>query len=131
MAVNASGTKKVLYVEDYQVNLDLVQAILDTRPHVQLLTAAQGSVGLELARQHVPDLILLDLHLPDMTGEECLRQMRGIAAIADIPVVIISADATSEQCRHFLKLGVADYLTKPFDVSHFEEVVDRYLGNAK
>jgi CheY-like chemotaxis protein len=122
--------KKVLYVEDNPVNILLVKAILEARPHVQLLTATYGRIGLTLAREHRPDLILLDLNLPDMSGEEYLHQLRANEAIADIPVLIVSGDAPPENFTTFLQLGVVDYLSKPFSLNEFEELVDRYLGIA-
>lgn len=122
------GTSKmVLYVEDNAVNVYLVQAILASRVDLQLLTAADGMSGLELAEQQHPDLILLDLNLPDMNGEEFLTKLRAIDAIAAIPVVIVSAEAMEDQRTHFLHLKVADYVTKPFDIAQFERVVDRHL----
>jgi CheY-like chemotaxis protein len=126
--VNVPEAKTVLYVEDNRANVLLVQAIFESSPTVQLLTATHGSSGLDLARRQVPDLILLDLNLPDMDGEEFLKKLRAAPATAEIPVVIISADATSKQLNHYRQLGVQDYITKPFDLSLFEEVVGQYLG---
>jgi CheY-like chemotaxis protein len=125
-----NGTKKkVLYIEDNLANICLVEAIFQAHPNLQLLTAPLGSIGVELARQQSPDLVLLDLNLPDMHGEECLRQLRGIEALAKVPVIIVSADAMCDTSAH--ALGVAEYLDKPFDLTHFEETVDRYLGITK
>ena len=87
----------------------------------------QGRLGLELAREHHPDLILLDLHLPDMGGREVLDRLRLDPETAGIPVVIISADATPGQVKRLLAAGATDYLTKPLDVSQFLRVLDDNL----
>lgn len=125
--MNPSDPKTILYVEDCAVNAYLVKAIFDEHAGVQLLTATTGNMGLELAKTHRPDLILLDLNLPDMDGEEFLRKLRAVEAIAAIPIVIVSADAMEDQRKRFLNLKVADYVTKPFDIAHFERVVERHL----
>ena len=113
-----------LYIEDNLPNVQLVQGILARRPEVRLLTAFQGALGVELAEQHCPDVILLDLHLPDINGDEVLRRLRQNPATRDIPVVMISADATPGQIDRLLKVGANDYLSKPFDIGHFLSVLD-------
>src|SRR5207249_5730864 len=94
-----SADRKILYIEDNLSNLTLIEEILEERPEIELLSAMQGQVGLDLARQHSPDLILLDLHLPDLPGWEVLSQLRRSETTADIPVVVISADATPSQIK--------------------------------
>lgn len=128
--MSASETKTVLYVEDNPINIFLVQAIFESRDHVRLLTAMRGAIGLDVARQHHPDLILLDLNLPDMDGAEYLQALRADQATAQIPVVIVSGDSVYEQHQHFSDLGVLDFITKPFDISQFETTVDRCLNIA-
>jgi PAS domain S-box-containing protein len=113
----------ILYIEDNLSNLTLVQRILDRQASVEVLPAMQGQLGLDLARQHHPDLIVLDLHLPDMKGEEVLRRLRADSASREIPVVILSADASPGQIRRLMSLGANDYLTKPLDVTRFIEVL--------
>ena len=120
----------VLYVEDNPSNLELVARVLERRPNVRLLAARQGGEGLELARQRVPDLVLLDVHLPDMDGEAVLQRLRADDATAKIPVVILSADATSDQIHRMFAAGAADYLTKPLDVRRVLETVDSMLRPA-
>ncbi len=120
----------VLYIEDNLPNLNLVQHIMRQRPEIKLLTAMQGRPGLELARQHGPDLILLDLHLPDMNGDEVLRRLQADSATHAIPVVMVSADAMPRQIEQLLAAGASDYLTKPLDVKRFLEVLDDELGDA-
>jgi PAS domain S-box-containing protein len=119
--------RKLLYIEDNLSNLTLIEEILEERPEIELLSAMQGQVGLDLARQHSPDLILLDLHLPDLPGWEVLSQLRLSEATADIPVVVISADATPSQIKRLLKAGALSYLTKPLDVTEFFRVLDNTI----
>jgi signal transduction histidine kinase/CheY-like chemotaxis protein len=121
-------TGTILYVEDNLANFELVEQIVSERPELELLAAMQGSLGLELARRHHPDLILLDLHLPDIQGDEVLRSLRHDPATREIPVVVVSADATAGQIKRLIEAGAHDYLTKPLDVTRFLEVVDEALS---
>lgn len=117
----------VLYIEDNAANLSLMNDLFAYRPGARLLSATLGIAGLELARRHQPDLILLDAHLPDMPGEEVLRQLRSDARLAGIPVIVISADATPPRMERFRAAGVSEYLTKPLDVPRFLALLDQFL----
>ncbi len=117
----------LLYIEDNLSNIKLIEHVLARRNQVRLLTAMQGRLGLDLAREHRPSLILLDLHLPDISGGDVLRQLRGDSRTRDIPVVILSADASRGQIQRFLDAGARQYLTKPIDVRKFLEIVDETL----
>ncbi|HEV7723102.1 MAG TPA: ATP-binding protein, partial [Iamia sp.] len=115
---------KVLYIEDNQLNLRLVKRILDQHPGIELITAMQGRLGFELAREHQPKLVLLDLHLSDIGGDEVLRQMRDDPRTSAIPVVVLSADATPGQIRRLIAEGASSYLTKPLDVQALRQLLD-------
>ena len=117
----------VLAIEDNSSNFSLLGMILEGRPDVTLIGASQGSIGLELARQHHPDLILLDLHLPDIMGDEVLRRLKDDEATRDIPVVMLSADATPGQIERLLAIGAKKYLTKPLNVNQFLKVLEETL----
>jgi signal transduction histidine kinase/CheY-like chemotaxis protein len=119
------GLATILYIEENLANLDLVESIIASFPSVRLIPALQGRLGLELAREHRPDLILLDLHLPDMTGEAVLQKLREDSRTRSIPVVIISADATPSRIQRLLGSGARQYLTKPINVQEFLETVER------
>lgn len=119
---NAHGT--VLHIEDNVANLKLVEHLLRHRPGIHLIDAMQGSIGLELASQQRPDLILLDVHLPDLPGEVVLQRLKSDDRTAAIPVVIVSADATPSQIERFRDAGAHDYLTKPLDVRRLFDVLD-------
>jgi CheY-like chemotaxis protein len=121
----------VLYVEDDIVNFTLVERILEYRPGVSVLHAAEGQLGYELAEAYNPKLILLDLNLPDMHGSDVLQRLQSTAATAGIPVVVLSADATPSQIERLLTAGAKNYLTKPFDIEQFLAVVDEYLNPTK
>lgn len=127
-ALTQRPQRNVLYIEDNLSNLQLVERLLARRPEVKLLAAMQAGLGLELAAQHGPDLILLDLHLPDMTGHEALVRLHNDPRTCDIPVVVLSADATSGQIARLLAAGAKDYLTKPLEVPKFLQTLDRVLG---
>lgn len=114
----------VLHIEDNVTNVALVERVAALRPGTTLLTALQGSIGLDLARQHRPDLILLDLHLPDIEGREVLRRLRADPATASIPVVVVTADATAGQRTRLLREGARGYLTKPIDVRELLEALE-------
>ena len=129
VTAKSGRTRKLLLIEDNQANGKLVERILARRPDIELLSATQGRLGLELAREHRPDLVLLDLHLPDMPGPEILRRLQGYPETRDIPVIIISADATKKQMTRLIGEGAAGYLTKPLDVAAFFELIDGILGN--
>jgi CheY-like chemotaxis protein len=124
----ARPARTILYVEDNLANLDLVETILYDRPEISLIPALQGRLGLQLAREHRPDLILLDLHLPDLSGERVLHELRADERTKDIPVLVISADATTRRVDRLRADGVRDYLTKPLDVDQFLNAVDAALG---
>ncbi len=116
--------RTVLYIEDNLSNVQLVERILQRRPHVELLVAMQGQLGLELARQHHPDLVLVDLNLPDLDGETVLRRLRAEPQMREVPVAVLSADATPGQIARLRAAGADDYVTKPLDVARFLRLVD-------
>jgi CheY-like chemotaxis protein len=119
--------RTVLYFEDNASNLCLVQRIMARRPEVQLISAMLGRTGLALARQHLPDLILLDLQLPDIQGDEVLRQLRADPRTRHIPVFMISADAMTSQIERLRALGASHYITKPIDVRQFIGLMETAL----
>jgi CheY-like chemotaxis protein len=118
----------VLYIEDNASNLQLVKRIFRDRDDIVLCTASRGQEGIEMARDVLPGLVLLDLHLPDMSGVEVLDALRDDPLTAAIPVVVVSADATVDQIRHLRAGGVADYVTKPFEVPRLVAVIDSFVA---
>jgi CheY-like chemotaxis protein len=119
----------VLCIEDNSSNVRLVEQVIARRAGWQVIHARQGDVGIELATSWAGgpglDLVLLDLHLPDMHGYDVLRQLRSQPSTADVPVVALSADATPGQVKRLLAAGADRYLTKPFDVAELLGILDR------
>jgi len=126
-SASPTARRKLLYIEDNLSNLRLVERLLESRPDVELIAAMQGRLGLELTRQHLPAAVLLDLHLPDIDGSEVLRHLREDPTTSSIPVIIVSADATTGQVRRLLSSGAYAYLTKPLDVRELLALLDEIL----
>lgn len=116
--------RTVLYVEDNPSNVQLMRRILARRPEVRLVVAVDGASALELAREVRPSLVLLDLHLPDLPGEEVLRRLRADPRTARTPVVVLSADAMPGQAERLTAIGADGYLAKPFDLAGLLAVID-------
>ena len=118
------GAMRILHVEDNLANLALVEQILARHQEIELIAATMGGVALELARRHKPDVILLDLHLPDMSGIDVLGRLRADPSTTSIPVVVVSADATPDRMARLDTTSVAAYLTKPIDVRELLRVIE-------
>ncbi|HKQ37339.1 MAG TPA: response regulator, partial [Verrucomicrobiae bacterium] len=125
--IMAENQKIVLYIEDNLSNLRLIDRVLANRPGIKVVSALRGATGLQLAKQTPPDLILLDLNLPDMHGSDVLQALQQSPETASCPVVVISADATAAQIERLLTSGARSYLTKPIDVKEFLVTVDTIL----
>jgi len=128
-----TGARKrvVLYVEDNPANLSLVQQLISRHPDLRLLTAGTGRLGVELARAELPDVVLMDINLPDISGIEALRQLLQDPATAHIPVVAVSANAMPYDIEHGLKAGFFRYLTKPIRIHEFNETLSIALAFAE
>jgi CheY-like chemotaxis protein len=118
----------VLYIEDNNINTMLVERILRARPGVTFGSAPDGRSGLDRADQIRPDLVLLDLELPDISGEQVLAALRTSAATRDIPVIVISADIDPAVHRRILASGARFFLVKPYDVTDLLRAVDGSLS---
>ncbi|MBI2706634.1 MAG: response regulator [Actinobacteria bacterium] len=123
--VPRGGAITVLCIEDNQSNLRLVERVLEKRGGVALLAATRGRDGVAIAARRRPNLILLDVHLPDIDGKEVLEQLRADRRTATIPVAVMSADATPRQVERLREAGAQDYLTKPIQVKDLLDVVER------
>ncbi len=124
--VEAKG--QVLYIEDNPVNTLLVEQILSCWRDVQFVSAPDGASGIDMACTLRPDLVLLDMHLPDIDGLEVLRRLRGNAALHELPIVALSASAMPEDIAQARSVGATDYWTKPFDFQRFQRDVARLLA---
>ena len=120
---------KVLYVEDNFENRLLVSRVLTAEGH-QVLEAADGMEGLRVAQEKVPDLILLDINLPEMDGYEVTARMRSIPALADVPIVALTANVLRGDRERSLQAGCDGYIPKPLDVDMLPKQVEVFLHHA-
>lgn len=118
-------TLRVLYIEDDPSNIRLIERAAARAGNVELTVANTGRRGQDLALRNPPNLILLDLHLPDLKGEEVLTKFRSDSATREVPVVVMSADATESHIKELLDGGATDYLTKPIDLERLFEIFER------
>ena len=131
-AVESAGatpgrTRTVLVVEDNPWNVRLLERLFSRRPELRLEVAMTGSRGLELAGEHRPDLILLDLNLPDLSGEEVLHRLRRDPALREVPVLMLSGDAMPASVERMKQLGVRDYITKPYVLETLLDTIQEHL----
>lgn len=124
----STGVRTVVHIEDNLSSQRQVERAVARLPSVRVIAAARGYHGLDLVHRYRPDVVLLDLHLPDLKGEDVLRRLKQDPSTADIPVVIISADTSRLAARRLGTAGVADVLTKPIDASRLLEIVKRLVG---
>lgn len=120
----------MLYIEDNSSNILLMQQLVSHRPVWKMVQAETGARGLELARTAPPDLILLDLHLPDLNGFDILRELRSDPATKHLTVVMVSADASPYQIQRVLAAGASDYLVKPLKVPQLLGLLDSEAARA-
>jgi len=125
-----ANKRTVLYVEDNPANLILVEQLVARRVNLKLLTATDGYAGIELARAYQPDVILMDINLPGISGFACLKLLRDDAATARIPVLALSANAMPRDVERGIDAGFFRYLTKPIKVLEFMEALDLALDSA-
>jgi len=130
IVVGGAAVRTLLYVEDNPANLSLVERLIARRPELRLLTALTGRQGIEMANLHQPEVVLMDINLPDINGVEALHAMRNDPATAHIPVIAISANAMPHDISRGLQAGFFDYLTKPIKVREFTETLNKALSFA-
>jgi PAS domain S-box-containing protein len=121
---DGASLRTLLYVEDNPANLKLIEQLIARRPDMRLLTATDGNLGIQLARDHQPQVILMDINLPGISGLEALKILRADPATAHIPVIALSANAMPRDVEKGLKAGFFRYLTKPIRVDEFMDTLD-------
>jgi signal transduction histidine kinase/ActR/RegA family two-component response regulator len=124
----AGASISVLYIEDNPANIEVITRFLKGRTNMRLQAHRSGRAGIECAVRDIPDIILLDLHLHDLHGDQVLRELRAEPVTAAIPVVILSADATPGVIRRLLADGAFAYLTKPIDLAALSELLDSFTA---
>jgi PAS domain S-box-containing protein len=127
VAPGAENLYTVLYIEDNPANIRLVSQVLGKNPQLRLITAHTPELGLALASARHPELILLDINLPGMDGYQVLSVLRSLGSTKNTPVLAISANATERDIERGLAAGFEEYITKPIDIRHFLETVERLL----
>lgn len=123
--------RTLLYVEDNTANLLLVEQIVSRRADIRLLTAGDGRLGVELAREHLPDVILMDINLPGISGIQAMKLLRDDPTTAHIPVMAISASAMLGDSKRGMEAGFFQYITKPINVREFMSALDRAFAAAR
>jgi len=121
----------LLYVEDNPANLELVEQLIERHNNLRLLSAADADIGIEFARIHQPDVILMDINLPGMNGVEAMKILRADAATAHIPIIALSANAGPGDIERGLQAGFFDYITKPIKVTQFMDSINNALAAAQ
>jgi signal transduction histidine kinase/ActR/RegA family two-component response regulator len=122
-----AAQRTLLYVEDNPGNLSLVEQLIGRRSDLRLLVATDGYTGVEMARQHLPDLVLMDINLPGISGLDALKLLRASPETANIPIMALSANAVPNDVEHGLKAGFSRYLTKPIKIDEFMAALDAGL----
>lgn len=127
LSAEAPALLTVLCVEDNPANLRLVEKLIARRPNLRLLSAGNATLGISLAREHQPEVILMDINLPGISGLTALKNLRGDPQTQHIPVIAISANAMPHDIQRGLEAGFFSYVTKPIKVGHFMSALDLAL----
>jgi len=123
--------RTLLYVEDNPANLELVEQLIARRPDMRLLSAAEGNLGIEFARAYQPEVILMDINLPGISGIAAMKILRADPSTAHIPIIALSANAVPRDIEKALEAGFFNYLTKPIKVDKFMDALDSALKFAR
>ena len=126
-----SALRTLLYVEDNRANMQLVEQLIARRPDMRLLSAGDGTRGIALARTHRPEVILMDINLPGISGLQALKILHEDSETKHIPVIALSANAMPRDIEKGLEAGFFRYLTKPIKVNEFMETLDLALEFAE
>jgi CheY-like chemotaxis protein len=126
-SVNGGRPGRLLYIEDNASNVALLRRLAERRGDIDMHSASRGDAGVELARRLRPDVILLDLHLPDAAGDEVLAKLRADEATRDTPVIVVTADVSQDHEPRLLAAGATAFLTKPLELALFEAELERAL----
>jgi CheY-like chemotaxis protein len=126
-AETSSPMRSVLYIEDSPANITLVEHLVTRRGDLKFLSATTGAQGIEMACEHLPVIILMDIQLPDLSGYDALKYLRAIPATAHIPVMALSSEAYFRQIEQGIAAGFCQYVTKPFKIAELMEAIDMCL----
>ncbi len=121
-------TKNVYVVEDNEKNMKLFRAILKLIPDIVIFEETQGDLGLELLKSGNPDLVILDIQLPEMSGIDICTELRKIEKFTEIPIIAVTSFAMKGDKERILSAGFNEYISKPIKINDFREVVKKYLN---
>lgn len=121
--------KNVYIVEDHEINMKLFRAILKGIPNVDLFEAISGDQGLEFIKSGEPDLIILDIQLPEINGIEICTELRKIEKFKELPIIAVTSFAMKYDKERILSAGFNAYISKPIKVAEFRELISRIIGN--
>ena len=127
LAAQGRPVRSLLYVEDNAANLELVEQLIARREDLLFLSAPDGTIGIECALLHLPDVILMDINLPCISGLDAMKTLRANPITSHIPIIAISANAMPREIEHARAAGFFDYLTKPIKIKDFMDVLDRAM----
>ncbi|MGV7220933.1 MAG: ATP-binding response regulator [Nitrospinales bacterium] len=120
-----ANDRKILYIDDTQTNIELVKQILSRRKEIKLFSASNAIKGIELAQVVFPDLILMDIQMPEMDGRTAFKKLQTIHETKNIPVIALTSDAKDADIKKALDMGFHSYITKPIDVPMFLDTIDK------
>ena len=120
--------KKVYIIEDNEKNMKLFRAILKLIPDIELFEEIRGDTGFELIKSGDPDLIILDIQLPEMSGMEICDEVRKIDRFKEIPIIAVTSFAMKGDRERIMSAGFTEYVSKPIKVAEFREVVNKFLS---
>lgn len=120
--------KKLLVIDDSEVNLYLVQSVFEDDPNIEVILESNSSQAMKTIREKKPDMVLLDLMMPNIDGFELLHEMRSVDEFKNLPVVVISAKTDDDSINQVKSYGVNEYIKKPVDLTEIEETIRKTLG---
>jgi len=125
---NAPKFFTLLYIEDNAVNLTLVEDILADYSEIKLISASTAITGINMALSQNPNLILMDINLPDIDGVEALKRLKKFKSMQDVPVIAISANAMKKDIDRAMSEGFKAYIAKPFDIERFKKIIENEMS---
>lgn len=128
LEANNAGSILALYIEDNAENLALVERMISEIPAIKLISATRAKIGIELAKAHRPDIVLMDINMPEMDGFQALERLQSLEETNRIPVVAVSANAMEKDIEKAKQAGFNDYITKPIEIQNFISVISQTLG---
>jgi CheY-like chemotaxis protein len=128
--LKSNENKRILYIEDIKLNIHLIEQIFDNRDDLELISAPNAVEGIKIAQTQIPDLILMDMNLPDMDGFTAYEEIQTIDTLKKIPIIALTADAMDINIQKAMDMGFRNYITKPIRVTKFLNIIDQTFAEA-